>query len=397
MKVTKVFILNVFVLLIVLGSCKQAKKENMESKAIIENEKEEFNRNSVLKAKSFDSIIDDKKVELIWISNANTHAAFTNYGGRLVGLWVPNKDGEMTDVVVGMSTIKEFVSSSEPYFGATIGRVGNRIAKGKFSINGKDYSVPVNNGENSLHGGNKGYQDVVWDFDKTSENSLTFKYLSKDMEEGFPGNLSIEVTYTITEDNAVKMGYKATTDKPTVVNLTNHAFFNLNGENGGTILNHKFKIYADAFTPVDEGLIPTGEIRKVKGTPFDFTTEHTLIERINDDNQQLKYGLGYDHNFVLNGTQKNDMNHVATVIGDTSGIVMDITTQEPGVQLYSGNFMQGKNTFKSGVKDKFRTAFCLETQHYPDAPNQDNFPPILLNPKETYETVSFYTFSTEAH
>ena len=299
----------------------------------------------------------------------------------------------MTDVVVGMSSIEGFINSTEPYFGATIGRVGNRIAKGKFSIDGTNYSVPLNNGENSLHGGKKGFQYVVWDAEQPNGKTLILKYTSKDMEEGFPGNLEVTVTYSVDKDQNLKMEYRATTDKKTPVNLTNHAFFNLNGEGSGTILDHQVKFFAEKFTPVDEGLIPTGEFRKVEETPFDFTEFHKIGERINTENIQLEYGKGYDHNFVLNENTTNGLMHAAVVIGNESGIIMDVYTEEPGIQFYSGNFMQGKNEFKSGATDEFRTAFAIETQHFPDAPNQENFPSIMLEPGDEYHTVSEYRFS----
>lgn len=374
-------------------NCKDAKKENAPSKETAE--KIADSAKTVLETKNFDTIIDGKKVNLFWIENQGIKAAFTNYGGRLVGLWVADKNGKPTDVVVGMNSAAGFKNATEPYFGATIGRVGNRIAKGKFTLEGKQYQVPLNNGKNALHGGVKGFQDVVWDAVKTNENTLVFSYVSPDGEQGFPGNLKVKVTYTIADDNSVKMEYEATTDKTTVVNLTNHAFFNLNGEGSGTILNHELQIYANEFTPVDEGLIPNGELKAVKNTPFDFTSKHTIGERIETQDEQLKFGKGYDHNYVLNGTKKNGLNHAATISGDKSGIVMDIFTQEPGLQFYSGNFMQSKNTFKSGSKDDFRTAFALETQHFPDAPNQPKFAPIVLKPGQKYHTVSYYQFSVK--
>ncbi|MCA1919584.1 MAG: galactose mutarotase [Flavobacterium piscis] len=374
-------------------NCKDAKKENAPSKETAE--KIADSAKTVLETKNFDTIIDGKKVNLFWIENQGIKAAFTNYGGRLVGLWVADKNGKPTDVVVGMNSAAGFKNATEPYFGATIGRVGNRIAKGKFTLEGKEYQVPLNNGKNALHGGVKGFQDVVWDAVKTNENTLVFSYFSPDGEQGFPGNLKVKVTYTIADDNSVKMEYEATTDKTTVVNLTNHAFFNLNGEGSGTILNHELQIYANEFTPVDEGLIPNGELKAVKNTPFDFTSKHTIGERIETKDEQLKFGKGYDHNYVLNGTKKNGLNHAATISGDKSGIVMDIFTQEPGLQFYSGNFMQSKNTFKSGSKDDFRTAFALETQHFPDAPNQPKFATIVLKPGQKYHTVSYYQFSVK--
>jgi aldose 1-epimerase len=224
---------------------------------------------------------------------------------------------------------------------------------------------------------------------------LVFTYASPDGEQGFPGNLNVKVTYSITDNNAVKMEYQSTTDKTTIVNLTNHAFFNLNGEGSGTILNHELQIYGDKFTPVDEGLIPTGELKSVKNTPFDFTSKHKIGERIETNDEQLKFGKGYDHNYVLNTTKKDGFIHAATITGDVSGITLDIYTEEPGLQFYSGNFMQSKNTFKSGAKDDFRTAFALETQHFPDAPNQPKFPKITLKAGEKYHTVSLYQFSSE--
>ena len=383
----------VIMLALLQFNCKDAKKENAPSKETAE--KIADSAKTVLETKNFDTIIDGKKVNLFWIENQGIKAAFTNYGGRLVGLWVADKNGKPTDVVVGMNSAAGFKNATEPYFGATIGRVGNRIAKGKFTLEGKQYQVPLNNGKNALHGGVKGFQDVVWDAVKTNENTLVFSYVSPDGEQGFPGNLKVKVTYTIADDNSVKMEYEATTDKTTVVNLTNHAFFNLNGEGSGTILNHELQIYANEFTPVDEGLIPNGELKAVKNTPFDFTSKHTIGERIETKDEQLKFGKGYDHNYVLNGTKKNGLNHAATISGDKSGIVMDIFTQEPGLQFYSGNFMQSKNIFKSGSKDDFRTAFALETQHFPDAPNQPKFATIVLKPGQKYHTVSYYQFSVK--
>lgn len=349
---------------------------------------------SYLNAKDFDTIINGKQVKLYWIKNDSIKAAFTNYGGRIIGLWVPDKMGKMTDVVVGMGNVKNYVNSTEPYFGATIGRVGNRIAKGKFTLEGKEYNIPTNNNGNTLHGGNNGFQYVVFEASQPDEKTLVLTYHSPDMEEGFPGNLEVTVTYTATSDQSIKMEYEATTDMTTPVNLTNHAFFNLNGEGSGTILAHQVQLYADQFTPVDDGLIPTGKLKDVKGTPFDFTTPHAIGERIKMDNEQLTNGAGYDHNFVLSGIQEKGINHAATITGDKSGIVMDVYTEEPGVQFYSGNFMQGLNTFKTGVKDDYRTAFALETQHFPDAPNQPDFPTIILTPKDIYKTISVYKFST---
>ena len=344
----------------------------------------------------FQDSIDGKKTDLYILKNkAGITAAITNYGGRLVSLLVPDKKGKLTDVVVGLKGVQDYVSSTEPYFGATIGRVGNRIAKGKFTLDGKQYTLFTNNGPNTLHGGKKGFQAVVWDAVQPNDSTIELRYVAKDMEEGYPGNLNVKVTYSLTTDNGFKCEYEATTDKKTVVNLTNHAFFNLNGEGSGTINNHILQINADKYTPVDSTLIPIGKIEPVTGSPFDFTKPTAIGARVNDTNEQLKYGKGYDHNFILNAGSNGGMNHAATVVGNISGIQMDITTQEPGLQFYGGNFMQGKNTFKGGAKDDLRTAFCLETQHFPDSPNQPSFPPIVLEPGKTYHTISVFKFSTK--
>lgn len=343
---------------------------------------------------AFEKIIDGKQTHLYTLKNkAGMTLTMTNFGGRVVNLLVPDSAGKMIDVSVGLGSVEDYIKSTERYYGATIGRYGNRIAKGHFSLDGKQYTLATNNAPNTLHGGKKGYQDVVWDAKKLNDQALELTYLSKDMEEGFPGNLRIKVTYTLTDDNSLKIDYEATTDKTTVVNLTNHAYFNLNGEGSGTILNHSVQFNADNYTPVDSTLIPTGKIEPVKGTPFDFTKPETIGARINDDNQQLKNGKGYDHNFVLN---KHDMKMpVALVKGDKTGIVMEIYTEEPGLQFYSGNFMQSKNTMKYGEKDDYRTAFAMETQHYPDSPNQPQFPSTVLKPGETYRTQSIYKFKTK--
>ncbi len=348
-----------------------------------------------LDKKNFESTIEGKETDLYVLKNHNgMQAAITNYGGRLVSLMVPDKNGKMTDVVVGFKSVDDYVNSTEPYFGATIGRYGNRIAKGKFSLDGKQYTLFTNNGANTLHGGKKGYQAVVWDANQLNDSTLELTYLSKDMEEGFPGNLNIKVTYSLTGNNGFNAQYQATTDKKTVVNLTNHAFFNLNGEGSGTILNHSVQIYADKYMAVDTGLIPKGPFANVSGTPFDFTKATTIGERINDSSEQLINGKGYDHNFILNGAKVNGLTHAATVTGDKSGIVMDVYTQEPGLQFYSGNFMQSKNTFKGGTKDDFRAAFAMETQHYPDSPNEPSYPSTVLKPGDGYKTMSVYVFST---
>jgi aldose 1-epimerase len=342
----------------------------------------------------FHDTIDGKSTDLYILKNGNgITAAITNYGGRLVGLWVPDKNKKFTDVVVGFGSLHGYIKPNKTYFGATIGRFGNRIAKGKFSLDGKQYTLFTNSGPNTLHGGKKGFGDVVWDAVQQNDSTLQLRYLSKDMEEGFPGNLDVTVTYTITGNNEFKCDYLATTDKKTVVNLTNHAFFNLNGEGSGTINNHVLQINAAQYTPVDSTLIPTGKNETVEGSPFDFRNPTAIGARVNDSaNKQIKHGSGYDHNFVLSDGSKA-MKEAATITGDFSGIVMTVITKEPGLQFYGGNFMKSENTFKTGVKDDFRTAFCLETQHFPDSPNQPGFPSTVLEPGQTYQTSSLYRFS----
>ncbi len=375
------------VALTILSACSNNKTESSSSQDSLSA--------TMVDSTKFDTTINSKAVKMFTLTNKNNmKAVFTNLGGRIISLMVPDSAGKLTDVVVGFASAEAYQKSTEPYFGATIGRYGNRIAKGKFTIDGKNYQSSLNNGTNMLHGGKDGFQSKVWDATQPDAHTIVLNYLSKDGEEGFPGNLNVKVTYTLTDDNELKMDYEATTDKKTIVNLTNHAFFNLNGEGSGTILNHTLQIFANEYTPVDSTLIPTG-IEKVAGTPFDFTQPTKIGARIEQDNQQLKNGEGYDHNFVLNGTKAMGMTHAATVKGDKSGIVMDIYTQEPGLQFYSGNFMQSKNTFKGGTKDDFRTAFAAETQHYPDSPNQPAFPSTELKPGDTYKTSSIYKFSVK--
>ncbi len=345
---------------------------------------------------AFQQVIDGKQTDLYVLKNKNNmQAAITNYGGRLVSLLVPDKDNNLTDVSVGFDNVLQYQTSTEPYFGATIGRYGNRIAKGKFSLDGKKYSLFNNNGPNTLHGGRKGFQYVVWDARQIGDSILELSYLSKDMEEGYPGNLQVKVIYQLTDNNELKLSYEAVTDKKTVVNLTNHAFFNLNGVGSGSINNHLLFINADNFTPVDSTLIPSGKIVPVAGTPFDFRQPVTVGKNVDANDGQLKNGKGYDHNFVLNKNTSAGLNHAATVSADKTYIVMDVFTQEPGLQFYGGNFMQSKNTMKGGGKDDFRTAFCLETQHFPDSPNQPAFPSTVLEPEKVYRSSSVYKFSVK--
>ena len=346
---------------------------------------------------SFHDTADGKPTALYILKNKNNaQVAITNYGARVVGMLVPDKNGALTDVVVGYDSIGKYLHQPETYFGAIVGRYGNRIGKGKFRLNGATYTLATNNGPNSLHGGKKGFGAVVWEAKKLNDQAVELTYLSKDKEEGYPGNLSVKVTYTLTDSNELKIDYLATTDKATVLNLTNHSYFNLNGQGSGTINNHLLYINADSYTPVDSTLIPTGKIEPVSGTPFDFRQPTAIGSRINDDNQQLKYGKGYDHNFVLkhadDSAAPGGLNLAATVLGDQSGIYMEVYTKEPGVQFYGGNFMNGSDPIKGGKKDDYRTAFCLETQHYPDSPNEPSFPSTELKPGQTYQTTTIYKF-----
>jgi aldose 1-epimerase len=341
--------------------------------------------------KNFEKVIDGKKTDLYVLKNKyGMQAAITNYGGRLVSLLVPDSSGKLIDVVAGFDSVKGYQQSTEPYFGATIGRYGNRIAKGKFTLEGKTYTLFTNNGQNTLHGGKVGFQDVVWQAKQPDDTTLVLSYLSKDMESGFPGNLNVKVVYTLTGNKGLKISYEAHTDQTTIVNLTNHAFFNLNGAGSGSILAHQVQINADRYTPVDTTLIPTGKMESVTSTPFDFRKITSISTLISTNNQQLKNGKGFDHNYVLNKHQF--LVPVASVKGDKSGIVMEVYTEEPGLQFYTGNFMQSKNRMKGGEKDDFRTAFAMETQHFPDSPNQPQFPSTVLKKGQTYQTTSLYKF-----
>ena len=339
----------------------------------------------------FEETIDGKQTHLYILKNkSGMEAAVTNYGGHLVSVMVPDKTGKLTDVAIGFDSIDGYKKAMSAYFGATIGRYGNRIAKGQFKLDGKTYHLFINNKPNTLHGGKKGFNDVVWDASQVNDQKVELTYLSKDMEEGYPGNLKCKVTYELTDNNAIKISYEATTDKPTIINLTNHSYFNLNGIGSGTILNHIVQIKAAKYNPIDATSIPT-EIAPVAGTPFDFNQSATIGSRIKADNQQLKNGKGYDHNFVLEKHTIKDA--IATVTGDKSGIRMEVFTQEPGLQFYSGNFMKGDNTILGGQKDEHRTGFAMETQHFPDSPNQPQFPSTVLRPGVTYKTQTIYKFS----
>jgi aldose 1-epimerase len=348
--------------------------------------------------KPFGKTSDGQSVDLFVLTNkGGAEASITNFGGAVVSVKVPDRNGKLADVVLGYDTLDGYVND-KAYFGAIVGRYGNRIAHAQFVLDGKTYTLAKNNGDNSLHGGIKGFNKAVWAAKTLSAKdgqSLELSYLSKDGEEGFPGNLKVTVTYTWTDANALKIEYSATTDKKTVVNLTNHSYFNLAGEGSGDILDHVLTIEADQFTPVDSGLIPTGEFRDVTNTPFDFRKPTGIGARINQDDEQLKLGGGYDHNFVLRMAMDHGESLAARALEPASGRVLEVWTTEPGVQFYTGNFLDSKTPGKGGHSYPRRSAFCLETQHFPDSPNQPKFPPVVLNPGERYHTITTYKFSTE--
>lgn len=318
----------------------------------------------------------------------------TNYGATITAIRVPDRNGKFADVSLGYDSLEGYVNAVDrPYFGAIVGRYGNRIAKGTFHLDGKTFTLAKNNGENHLHGGNMGFDKVIWDAKILSPRSIRFSYLAKDGEEGYPGNLSVRVTYTLETDNALRIDYRATTDKATPVNLTNHTYFNLAGEGSPTILHHELAIAADAFTPVDKGLIPTGEIRRVAGTPFDFRAPKPIGRDIGKSDRQLACGLGYDHNWVLN-KRPGELRPAATLYEPRSGRLLEVLTREPGLQFYSGNFLDGRLRGKSGKPYLHRGGLCLETQHFPDSPNHPGFPSTILHPGETCETTTVYKFGT---
>jgi aldose 1-epimerase len=341
---------------------------------------------------NFGQTPDGKAVELYTLQNSKgMEAKITTYGGIVTSLKVPDKNGKLGDVVLGYDNLGGYLKST-PYFGALIGRYGNRIANGKFTLDGQTYTLPTNNGANTLHGGLKGFDKVVWTarpLPTANGPSLILTYVSPGGEEGFPGTLSVTAVYSVTEHNELRVDFSATTSQKTVVNLTHHSYFNLRGS--GDILDHVVDINADRFTPVDSGLIPTGELRPVKGTPFDFTTPHRVGDRINAADEQIKLGNGYDHNWVLN-KQGKEMSFAAMAYDATSGRIMEVWTTSPGVQFYTGNFLDGTVTGKNGWTYKMRDALCFEPQCFPDSPNHPAFPSTVLSPGETYHNSMIYKF-----
>lgn len=340
---------------------------------------------------------DGTAVALYSLTNVNgVTVKITNYGGIVTSILVPDKNGNLGDVVLGYDNLEGYLKNN-PYFGCIVGRYGNRIARGKFTLNGKTYTLATNNEPNHLHGGIKGFDKVVWTAKEIKGEDtvgLELTYLSKDGEEGYPGKLSVKVSYTLTNENALRIDYDATTDQPTIVNLTNHSYFNLKDAGANPILDHELMLDAEYFTPVDETLIPTGELRAVEGSPFDFKNPNKIGARIGVDNEQIKFGLGYDHNFVLNG-KTGELRLAGKLIESTTGRILEVWTTEPGIQFYSGNFLDGSIIGKNGTVFQHRHGLCLETQHYPDSPNQPNFPTTVLNPGEKYQTTTVYKFLVE--
>jgi aldose 1-epimerase len=378
---TSIALLSLTAAALLMSGCAQKKETPMSS--------------SITKA-PFGKTADGASVDIYTLKNtAGMEVAITTYGGRIVSLKAPGRDGKFADVVLGFDSLDGYLGE-HPYFGALVGRYGNRIAKGRFKLDGKQYKLAINNGVNSLHGGLKGFDKVVWVGREVpgGDPSVELTYLSKDGEEGYPGNLTEKVTYTLTAANELRIDYSATTDKDTVVNVTNHSYFNLAGQGQGDILSHVVQLNAAKFTPVDAGLIPTGELKSVEGTPFDFRQPTVIGTRINADDEQVRRGGGYDHNFVVDGAP-GTLRLAARVTEPTSGRVLEVSTTEPGVQFYTGNFLDGTVKGKGGVAYAKRTGFCLETQHFPDSPNHPDFPTTTLKPGAEYKSTTVFKFSVQ--
>ncbi|AQQ09896.1 Aldose 1-epimerase precursor [Sedimentisphaera cyanobacteriorum] len=389
MLLRKLSILTLVLSVAVLSSCTETQKKDSPKKCPKQSLKPSIEKSY------FGTTKDGQKVYEYMLDNGKgMDAGIITYGGVMTYLNVPDKNGKSDDILLGFDNLKDFEEKSD-YFNALIGRYGNRIAKGKFELNGKTYTLATNNGENHLHGGDKGFDKRVWSATHSVTEdaaNLTLTYLSKDGEEGYPGSLRCVVTYSITADNELVIDYKAETDKATPVNLTQHNYYNLDGQGSGKILDHKLMINASEITPVDEGLIPTGEIVDVYG-PFDFTEPKKIGKHINSADIQMKYGKGYDHNFVLD--KGKGMGLAAKVYEPDSGRIMEVWTEEPGLQFYSGNFLDGTIVGKEGKRYVQRCAFCLETQHFPDSPNKPQFPSTILEPGEVYNTKTIYKFKTK--
>ncbi|MDQ6760582.1 MAG: galactose mutarotase [Acidobacteriota bacterium] len=353
------------------------------------------NQSAHLKKSAFGTASDGKAVDLYVLSNAHgVEVAITNYGGTVVSVKTPDRAGHAGDIVLGFDDLKGYLQT-EPYLGALVGRYANRIAKGRFHLNGNEYKLAVNNGPNALHGGLKGFDKQVWTAAPSTQGdpALELTYISKDGEEGYPGTLTAKVVYTLTAVGDLRIDYTATTDKDTVVNLTNHSYFNLAGPGSGDILKHELTLHASRFTPVDAGLIPTGELRPVQGTAFDFLKPHAIGARIGASDEQIRLGGGYDHNWVLDSAS-GSLAKAAEVYEPSTGRTLEVWTTQPGIQFYTGNFLDGTLKGKQGKVIQRRTGLCLETQHFPDSPNQPKFPSVVLKPGQTYHQTTVWKFGT---
>jgi len=383
----------VFLLMLVLGtaSCRpdrDAGPPDANSTAVLTYE-----------TRPFGTTPDGEPVDLITLrSPSGVELDVTTYGGIVTRLLAPDRDGKLADVVLGHEWLEAYLAGA-PYFGAIVGRYGNRIANGRFTLDGAEYALVRNNGPNHLHGGDRGFDKVVWSsepYSTETESGIVLTHVSPDGDQGYPGELTVRVTYALTVDGDLRIDYEATTDAPTVVNLTHHGYWNLAGHGAGDILDHELTVHADHITPVDESLIPTGELRPVEGTPFDFREARAIGTRIETDDEQMEFGGGYDHNFVLSGWDDDGVLRMAAVLRDpVSERKMEVLTTEPGLQFYSGNFLDGSDIGKGGVVYEHRAGLCLETQHFPDSPNQPGFPSTVLRPGETYRSTTVYRFSAE--
>jgi aldose 1-epimerase len=381
------------ILLCSFSACKQSKtKQDLVDKATQLESSGMF-----LDPAGFRKTIDGKETDLYKLSNANGMEVYvTNFGAVIVAILAPDREGNMDDIVLGYNDVERYGMAGDPNFGAVVGRYGNRIDGGKFTLDGKTHELPINetNNNNQLHGGKKGFGELVWDVDAVSGNSIMLSLKSPDGDMGYPGALDVKVEYVLTDENELEVAYRATTDAPTVVNLTQHTYFNLLGEGKGSILDHELMMKADHFIPINERSIPTGEIAPVKGTPMDFTTPVKIGSRVNEDYEQLIVGNGYDHCWVIS-KEMDGLELCATVYCQETGRFMEVLTTEPGVQLYIGNFLDGSQIGKSGAVYQRRSGLCLETQHYPDSPNQPNFPSTVLRPGEQYYTLTVFKFSVK--
>ncbi len=342
---------------------------------------------------NFNTKLNGKQISLYTLKNTNgIELSLTNYGARIVSCLVPSSDGDIADVVLGYDSIEGYFNSNELYFGATIGRYANRIENAKIKLGNQLIILEKNEPPNHLHGGSKGFHSVVWDVQKVEPNRVTFRHISANGEDEYPGEVQVEVSYSLNDNNEITIEYLAVSDKKTILNLTNHAYFNLSGAGSGLVANHCIEINADSFTPVNESMIPTGEFKKVDGTVFDFRAEKPIGKHWDADNTQLKYARGYDHNFVLNKNGGRKPEFSARVKDPVSGRVLEVDTTEPGIQFYTANSLDGSDTGREGVPYESRNAFCLETQHFPNSPNQPNFPSVVLEPGEKHTSTTIYRF-----